>query len=1202
MPISAPSRIHLVPIVDKVNIFWNDPDRVESKRYVIQRSPNAQGAFATIHTKNPVTTTHGLISQQRSVDREYADIGLAPGTYDYRIRSEANGEFMVSNVFTVVVGGGIDYNVVQGGQDVAGRNGSVSQPWGSLAYAMSRVSEGQQHRINFTGDFDTTNTQIALKRGVSIRGTGENNSIVRFYRNVQYDEGISAFFYQGNGTTTNLNAEYSDFWVDGGNKQGRHAFVIRDARGYRFSNMKVTKTFMAGIQPRGIGEFFSIVGGTIDGCGYTPPKQAGDTWPDEGGTFHAGGIWLKGSFNDFTIRNVNAIYMEGYWLKISPSYERLAIPGDYSDPRDKCVESIVHSITGVGGLRSWAGTQAPEFPLEIWLMDSERMLFHNMNMQNQFSLEHKNRERPSGTYSIAIWDSYIRANKAAAVELSNSDTSVDNCFMDFRSSVGFDEAMGDFNQKPNNAGASDITISRSLFLMGNSQSPFISSRNRYTNLRVLNCGISYTGGIAPGTLLNMVRLNNNNNTDWPGLQIRNTWISVEANGGSMQLIRRTGSNTVGNDGDGIPAMTNAQFTHITTNRILGAYPTGGVTINNIVNAVPQLAGGIDARLAFRPLDAGNLINTGVQIGLPFSGSNPDRGWFETGLSGGAGNQLPQVTVLALPAQILQGANINVSYSVSDSDGTIGTTELLVNGISVQTDSLAPFATYTITAPAVGTYQIAVRVTDNLGGITTGSVQTTVVRGANTNPTITLGSLSSQYPTGSTITLSATVADADGLVSRVEFFSNNVKIGERITAPYVFNYAPPTNGAYAFKAIVIDNDNATAESAVANVTVITLQEVFSWGMNLGGRSQLLQAPELIVDNKKFEAYDPLALKSGVAWDYPVDPVLIPNVAGTKNQLLRTSVSSNPTTPVSLEFPRPNALYNAYVYVMEDNALDPFDLMVQGIKVVDNHIINGIGTIGQWQMLGPFTANVTDGIFRVTGLDGSVNIAAVELRSLGSQIQVALSQPANVVAGQSLTLTANVTLVPGQSVTKVEFYNGTVKLGEDLASPYSYLWAGLVAGTYQLTARVIDSNGFTINSQPVELVVSPANQVPSVAFLTNTNLNLFEGSAVEINGTASDDKALSKIELFNGTVRVGEALGNINDPNSLKTWTFVVTGLAVGSYTFTAKATDADGLSTVSVPIILVVRKPVIRNRKDKYSYSVQSPDYILVLFKKYVGLS
>ena len=57
---------------------------------------------------------------------------------------------------------------------------------------------------------------------------------------------------------------------------------------------------------------------------------------------------------------------------------------------------------------------------------------------------------------------------------------------------------------------------------------------------------------------------------------------------------------------------------------------------------------------------------------------------------------------------------------------------------------------------------------------------------------------------------------------------------------------------------------------------------------------------------------------------------------------------------------------------------------------------------------------------------------------------------------ITIRADASDVDG-SVSKVEFFNGTTKLGEDLTSPYEFTWNSVKAEVYTLTARATDNNG-------------------------------------------------------------------------------------------------------------------------------------------------
>jgi uncharacterized protein (DUF2141 family) len=60
-------------------------------------------------------------------------------------------------------------------------------------------------------------------------------------------------------------------------------------------------------------------------------------------------------------------------------------------------------------------------------------------------------------------------------------------------------------------------------------------------------------------------------------------------------------------------------------------------------------------------------------------------------------------------------------------------------------------------------------------------------------------------------------------------------------------------------------------------------------------------------------------------------------------------------------------------------------------------------------------------------------------------------------------------PDGTVTKVELYNGTVKLAEFTASPYSYTWKGVSAGTYSIKAIATDNSNVKSTSPAVEFII-------------------------------------------------------------------------------------------------------------------------------------
>jgi hypothetical protein len=60
-------------------------------------------------------------------------------------------------------------------------------------------------------------------------------------------------------------------------------------------------------------------------------------------------------------------------------------------------------------------------------------------------------------------------------------------------------------------------------------------------------------------------------------------------------------------------------------------------------------------------------------------------------------------------------------------------------------------------------------------------------------------------------------------------------------------------------------------------------------------------------------------------------------------------------------------------------------------------------------------------------------------------------------------------PDGTISKVEFYNGKVKLVELTSAPYTYIWKDVAAGNYSITAVATDNLNDTTLSSPVEFVV-------------------------------------------------------------------------------------------------------------------------------------
>jgi hypothetical protein len=211
--------------------------------------------------------------------------------------------------------------------------------------------------------------------------------------------------------------------------------------------------------------------------------------------------------------------------------------------------------------------------------------------------------------------------------------------------------------------------------------------------------------------------------------------------------------------------------------------------------------------------------------------------------------------------------------------------------------------------------------------------------------------------------------------------------------------------------------------------------------------------------------------------------------------------------------------------------------------------------------PLTTGYSDyssiGFFTISG---TIPVAIIALPV------VSITSPANNAAYMepaliNLTATAS---KQGGAISKVEFYNGAVKLGEDLTAPYTYSWANVAAGTYTLTAVAYDNNNAMVTSTPVTVVVSkPANIAPSVSFTAPLDGAILAAPASPVlTASASDaDGSVAKVEFYNGTVLLSSVV--------LAPYTYPWNNVVAGTYSLTAIVYDNLGMSTKSVISITVI---------------------------------
>jgi hypothetical protein len=186
-------------------------------------------------------------------------------------------------------------------------------------------------------------------------------------------------------------------------------------------------------------------------------------------------------------------------------------------------------------------------------------------------------------------------------------------------------------------------------------------------------------------------------------------------------------------------------------------------------------------------------------------------------------------------------------------------------------------------------------------------------------------------------------------------------------------------------------------------------------------------------------------------------------------------------------------------------------------------------------------------------------------------ITLDQPAN---GATFTGPATVHLAatasdPGGHVWVVQFYSNGTKIGEDQTAGdgFAFDWTGVGAGTYALTAKATDNDDASTTTPPTSITVTApgsANQPPATSITSPQNNASFPYKpTITITATATDDRAVTRVEFLDGTTVLGS---DTSSPYSY-TWRNVPSGI----HTLRSRATDNAGAVTTSTPITITVRK-------------------------------
>ncbi|MFH0266792.1 chitinase C-terminal domain-containing protein [Vibrio rumoiensis] len=194
------------------------------------------------------------------------------------------------------------------------------------------------------------------------------------------------------------------------------------------------------------------------------------------------------------------------------------------------------------------------------------------------------------------------------------------------------------------------------------------------------------------------------------------------------------------------------------------------------------------------------------------------------------NEAPTVDLTAplATASLTEGDVVTLTASAADSDGTVTRVDFLVDGAMIAQATSAPYsATWTATS---GSHTFSSVAYDDQGANSTTSSVTLDIATSSTEtnqaPTVSVGLSSSSVTVGEVVTLTATAADSDGTIDKVDFYVAGALVGTVSSAPYTLNYTTTQTGSVSVIAKATDNEGAATESTATTLKVLSDQPVAS----------------------------------------------------------------------------------------------------------------------------------------------------------------------------------------------------------------------------------------------------------------------------------------------------------------------------------------------------------------------------------------
>ncbi|NOT43347.1 MAG: hypothetical protein HOP14_01945, partial [Acidobacteria bacterium] len=551
-----------------------------------------------------------------------------------------------------------------------------------------------------------------------------------------------------------------------------------------------------------------------------------------------------------------------------------------------------------------------------------------------------------------------------------------------------------------------------------------------------------------------------------------------------------------------------------------------------------------------------------------------------------------------------GADVVVFAAAADQNGSVVRVDFYAGGSLIASDTSAPFwIVWNTSVP--GSHVLTAVARDNNGATTTSApVTTTRTSSSNLAPVVSLTANAATYEAPASINLRANASDADGTISRVDFFANGELILSDFNSSYRATWQDVGAGTHTLTARAWDSAGGSTLSAPVVVTVSggsTANVPPAVAMTAPVAGSSLESPASVTLGASATDTDGTVAEvqffvdgSMVGWAAAA-PYQIPwSPAGPGTYTLRalardddgaTTTSATiqvtitaPNAPPAVVLQSPGAGHTAPATISlaatasdSDGSVTRVDFLAGGSVVASDTSAPFQAT---WSGVSAGTYDVTAVAYDDRGAITTSNARQVVVAE-GTNLApaIVLTAPtgtATFTAPAGIALAAAASDTDG-AVIAVAFYAGSIHLGTDASAPFTLTWPNVAAGSYTVTAVATDDSGATSTSAPVSVtVVAASGNAPPTVTLAANAANWEAPTTVNLRATAADsDGTIARVDFFVGSTLIS------SDPSASyrASWS----GTAAGTYTLTAVAYDNQGAATTSASVTVTLTGTATTNQ-------------------------